>query len=177
MDSWRCSTCGQVHERVPTGYGYEAPWTWYTIEKEERAQRSFLDADYCIIDCEDYFVRGCVEIPIIGSPKPFVWGVWVSLSKVNFERERSLSSDPNRINEPPYFGWFSSRIEIYPDTTGLKTRVHTREVGTRPLIELEPTEHPLFQEQRNGITHERVVQIAELIQHGWKHQQSDTNHG
>src|SRR5579862_5479566 len=41
-----------------------------------------------------------------------------------------------------------------------------REVGRRPRIELEPTDHPLAVEQRNGITWERVQQIAGLVLHG-----------
>lgn len=32
-----------------------------------------------------------------------------------------------------------------------------------PYIELEPTEHPLAMEQREGITMERVKQIAEEL--------------
>lgn len=175
MDSWICSTCGQSHEGVPTGYGYEAPWTWYTVPDGERARRCFLNADYCVIDDEDFFVRGCLEIPIIGRNESFIWGVWVSLSKTNFEREQSLANDPERINEPPYFGWLSSRIEIYPDTAALKTNVHTRGVGTRPFIELQPTDHPLSQEQHGGISVERLVQIAEQIQHGWKHPHWDAH--
>ncbi|MGQ0416884.1 DUF2199 domain-containing protein, partial [Bacillus sp. HC-TM] len=37
-------------------------------------------------------------------------------------------------------------------------------VGTAPYVELEPTEHPLAIEQRNGITLERVKEIQEMIQ-------------
>lgn len=175
MDSWVCSTCGQSHEGVPTGYGYDAPWTWYTVAEEERARRCSLNADYCVIDNADFFVRGCLEIPIIGRDEPFIWGVWVSLSKSNFEREQSLVNNPERIHEPSYFGWLSSRIEVYPDTAALKTNVHTRAVGTRPYIELQQTDHPLSLEQRDGITTERLVQLAEKIQHGWKHPQWDAN--
>jgi hypothetical protein len=99
----------------------------------------------------------CLEIPVIGREEPFIWGVWVSLSKTNFEREQSVAGNPERIREPAYFGWLSTRIEIYPDTAALKTNVHTRQVGTRPSIELEATEHPLSKEQQSGITIERMV--------------------
>ena len=54
---------------------------------------------------------------------------------------------------------------FYPPTTGLKLNVHTREVGRRPFLELEPTEHPLAVEQRQGITVERVRQLNEAILH------------
>ncbi|MFJ4770383.1 DUF2199 domain-containing protein [Streptomyces uncialis] len=47
----------------------------------------------------------------------------------------------------------------------MKTRVHTRPIGQRPFIELEPTDHPLAVEQRTGITTERVRAIAEAVSH------------
>lgn len=45
------------------------------------------------------------------------------------------------------------------------TRVHTRPVGERPVIELEPTDHPLAVEQRTGITLDRVREIAAALLH------------
>lgn len=45
-----------------------------------------------------------------------------------------------------------------------KTNVHIREVGMAPYVELEPTDHPLAIEQRNGITLDRVKEIEEMIQ-------------
>ncbi|MFF0296871.1 hypothetical protein ACFYS8_16970 [Kitasatospora sp. NPDC004615] len=38
-------------------------------------------------------------------------------------------------------------------------------MGQRPLIELEPTDHPLTVEQRAGITRDRVREIAEAVLH------------
>lgn len=166
---WTCSTCGKVHTGLPEGFAYDAPWQYGTVPKAERSGRCFLDEDYCVIDEQDFFVRGCLEVPIVGHDEPFIWGVWVSLSRKNFDRERALAQDPKRVEEEPYFGWLCTRIEIYPDTAGLKTDVHTRQVGTRPFIELEPTDHPLAVEQRTGITEERVREIGELMEHEWKH--------
>jgi hypothetical protein len=105
----------------------------------------------------------------MGSEEPLLWGVWVSLSRTNFDRERSLATSPDRVDEPAYFGWLSSRIEIYPDTAALKCNVHTQPPGRRPLIELQQTDHPLVAEQRAGIAETRLIEIAGLIAHGWKH--------
>ncbi|MEU6845643.1 DUF2199 domain-containing protein [Streptomyces sp. NPDC046716] len=46
-----------------------------------------------------------------------------------------------------------------------ETHVHTRQVGQRPFIELEPTSHALAIEQRTGITMDRVREIAEAVIH------------
>lgn len=74
--------------------------------------------------------------------------------------------DPARVNEPPYFGWLSTTLPGYePTTLNLKTNLHTQEIGVRPLVEVEPTGHPLAVEQREGITVARVQEFAEIAFH------------
>jgi hypothetical protein len=112
-------------------------------------------------------VHGLIEIPVIDSDELFSWGVWVSLSQENYDRMAQLWETPGRENEPPYFGWLSTQLPVYaPTTINLKTHVHTRPVGERPFIELEPTEHPLAVEQRQGITLARVREFADILLHG-----------
>jgi hypothetical protein len=110
-----------------------------------------------------------LDIPIIGSSQQFSWDVWVSLSLANFKRAFQLWDQIGRESEPAYFGWLSTALPGYADdTVHLKTSVRTREVGIRPRIELEPTDHLLAFEQRNGITWERVQEIAETVLHQGK---------
>ena len=66
---------------------------------------------------------------------------------------------PKRSHIGPFFGWLSAELPLYPSTENLKARVHLRDNGVRPYVELEPTEHPLAIEQRNGITVDRVAEI------------------
>ena len=96
---------------------------------------------------------------------PFVWTVWVLLSQANLDRAVRLWNDARRAEQPPYFGWLSTTLTGYPETVNLATNVHTRAVGLRPSVELEPTNHPLAVEQREGITVERVQQLAAMILH------------
>jgi hypothetical protein len=173
VDTWACSQCGQTHTSTPQSFAFHAPWPWYTTPASNRESHCCLTEDYCILFNEDFFIRGCLEVPILGESDPLIWGIWVSLSRERFERERSFSKDPKRTEEPSYFGWLCSRIQLYPDTLLLKTHVHTRKVGTRPYIELEPTDHPLAVEQRTGITRARVRKIAELLEHKWLHPRWD----
>jgi hypothetical protein len=147
-------------------YGAEAPLAWFAIRAAERGWRCALNRDQCIIDEEYFFIVGNLEIPVRGVREKFSWDVWVSLSARNFTRACRLWKTPGRGNEPPYFGWLSTELPGYPDSIHLKTHVHTRKVGRRPYIELEPTDHPLAVEQREGITRERVQEIAELVLHG-----------
>ena len=111
------------------------------------------------------FIRGCIEIPIIGRSDVLMWGVWSSLSKESFLRALELwNIDPDE-GESARFGWLSNNIKGYPPTLNLKTNVHFRAGRSRPRIVLESTDHPLAVEQRDGITIERVQQIAAALQH------------
>jgi hypothetical protein len=105
-------------------------------------------------------------------PKPAAWlpeheaDVWTSLSRDNFARTLDIWDREGREAEPPMFGWLTVVLPTYePSTLNLKTMVHTQPLGLRPLVELEPTEHPLAVEQREGITLARVQAIAERLLH------------
>lgn len=166
MRGWRCRCCGEIHDELPMHHGAPAPALWFTLPEAEREERALLSSDLCLIDKQHGFIVGNLEIPVLDSDEPFSWDVWVSLSLPNFKRAWLLWKQPGRESEPPYFGWLSTALPGYPETLHLKTHVHTRAVGIRPLVELEPTDHPLAVEQRQGITLARVQQIAELVLHG-----------
>ena len=162
---YRCRICGELHDELPLHYGAVAPFVYYDVPEAERESRVLLTSDQCVIDDEHFFVVGNIDIPVTGHDQLFSWDVWVSLSRANFTRAHQLWTTAGRESEPPYFGWLSTRLPGYPETLLLKTRVHTREVGRRPLVELEATDHPLAVEQRTGITWDRVQEIAELVLH------------
>ena len=162
--SFKCASCGQIHEGMPT-FGAKAPVSYYTIPKEETGARCDLGSDDCVIDGNAFFVRGCLEIPVKGERDPFIWGVWVSLSKDNHAKWVSYFGELKRSHAAPLFGWLNAWLKPYPDTMNLKTRVHLRDNGVRPYIELEPTNHPLAIEQRDGISVERVSEIYALMMH------------
>ncbi len=173
MEGYICSICGQYHQGLPLNYGSPAPALFYTVPEKERSKRVFLSSDQCeirgkkLLDAPTYFIAGNINIPIIGTKEIFQWTVWVSLSKENYKKAVKLWNQVSREKEPPYFGWLSTLLpmSLYPETLNLKTNVHTRPVGIRPFIELEPTDHPLAVEQRNGISWERVQEITELVLH------------
>lgn len=145
---------------------YAAPTPEYWTEDLADDENSILSADQCVIKGEWFFVLGLIEIPVIETAEPFSWGVWVSLSKENYERMAALWDSQGREAEPPYFGWLSTELPVYsPTTINLKTRLHTRPIGERPFVELEPTGHPLAVEQRTGITLARVSEFADMLLH------------
>lgn len=167
MNGYKCSTCEEFHEGLPFSYGSPAPALWFEIPEDERDDRVLLSSDQCVIDEEHFFILGQLEIPVLDAENDlFSWNVWVSLSEKKFVRMSELWETDGRESEPPYFGWLSTALPCYPEPTlNLKTNVHTRPVGQRPFIELEPGDHPLAIEQARGITMRRVQEIAERVLH------------
>ena len=139
------------------------------LSDEEIKRRSFLNSDVCVVDDQYYFARGVIEIPIIGfTEDSFRWGAWVSLSKKSYDQVIELW-DKDPAGYGPYFGWLNNALPLYsPSTLDLKTQVHLQANNLRPRIELEPTNHPLSIEQRQGITIERVQEIAAALLHKTK---------
>jgi hypothetical protein len=159
MATYKCSKCGSTHEGPPLSYFANAPVYWSKDLVGKPGCR--LDEETCIIDDSRYYVKANIELPIVDRDDKFIWTIWVSLSKSNFERAMVLWDDPSRVAETPYFGWLSSSIPGFSDTVNLKTNVHFRPPGQRPWVELEPTDHPLAVQQRKGIAFEQVVAYAE----------------
>ena len=156
---FRCSTCGEEHRGLPS-LVFEHPEPYLAVPEDQRGERTELTSDTCVVDGEHFFVRARLEIPVQGHDEVMSWGVWVSLSERSFSRFEELFDQPGREREGPWFGWFSSSVPGYPETFLLKTHVHLQPVPMRPLVELEPTGHPLAVAQREGITPERARELV-----------------
>ena len=161
---FQCGTCGETHKGIPS-FGPDAPASYYSIPELERADRCDIDSDGCIIDDDTFFVRGCLEIPVHSISEPFVWLVWCSLSLESFKQWVASYELKKRSDIGPFFGWLNTRLPFYDETLNLKTMVHLRDNGLRPLIELEPTEHPLAVAQRDGISVKFAQEMTTKLLH------------
>jgi len=159
-----CSCCGQIHDGL-ADLVFTAPDYYFGVPEGERTRRCTLTADMCSIDDEDFFIRGCLEIPLIGMTGRFSWGVWCSVSRTNFAKYQEVFEEEHQSHVGPFFGWFAVRLPGYPDTLNLKVMAHLRDQRTRPWFELEESEHPLSTEYRQGITAERLQKIYEANLH------------
>jgi hypothetical protein len=105
-----------------------------------------------------YFIRGVIEIPVHNYPESFGFGVWISQKRENFLQ---YLKHPDSADIGPFFGWLCTRIAYYPkDTLMLKTMAHFRGGNLRPAIVVEPTDHPLAIDQREGISLEKAWEIV-----------------
>ena len=162
--AFKCSKCGSIHEGSPS-FAFDAPAP-FNEQPEDVRDKGFLNSDLCTYEDEDgphYFVRVCLEVPIHGASEPFLWGVWVSLSKESFDQYVATFEAPK--NDVSYFGWFCNYLPYYEHTYALKTKVHPQQDGKRPLIELEKGDHPLQIDFHQGISVAEAQEIAEILLH------------
>jgi hypothetical protein len=159
-----CSVCGERHV-LSMSYSMKVPQAVKHIPAEELERRVVLTPDQCVIDGRDFYLRGRILVPAIGLEEPFVWGVWVEVSPKNFLRTNDLWTMEGRENQPAFPGWLNTELPLFGNTINLEVSVQTLRVGRRPQFTGVDESLPLAIEQRNGITVERVEEIAELMVH------------
>ena len=147
-------------------FGAEFPDYYFSVPPDEREDRIELTDSLCVVDGMNFFIRARIEIPVKASNEVFCWNVWTSLSEANFLRTNEVWNNPERVNEPAYFGWLQTSVPGYPETLNIKTMLHTQKPGIIPRVEVIEEKHLLRDEQQAGITWERVVDLVEIAMHG-----------
>jgi hypothetical protein len=155
--AYRCAICGETHDDLPD-LAFRWPDPYFGVPEDERDARINGTKDLCSIDDSEFFIRGVILIPILDTSDHLGLGVWVSQKRENFETYLENYDTPNI---GPFFGWLSNAVSFYePSTWLLKTMAHFQGNGRRPLIELEPSDHPLYLDYSRGISLERAWEIA-----------------
>jgi hypothetical protein len=167
---WTCPCCGLKHGGL-FDLVYSKPDSWPgdaapRPNSEVLTSSNILTEDFCILNGEHFFVRCLLRLPLVTKPDiSFGFGIWASLSSANFDLYLETFDGGEQGDLGPWFGWFSNRLNGYPDTMGLKCNVQPQADRQRPLILLEPTQHPLAVEQRAGVTFDRVLELYALYGH------------
>ena len=156
LSEWRCASCGETHDELPAA-ALRTPDVWFHANEQEQAEEFELTTDTCVWKDEHFFVRCVLRLPLADRQGTFDFGVWSTLSRDNFSRYMELYESPERTSLGPMFGWLSNALPGYPDTINMKCHVFPSEPGDRPVIELEPTDHPLAVQQQVGIRFEDAV--------------------
>lgn len=162
---FQCATCGNWHDELPLNFSFAEPYYVEELELGDRERLVSGEGDFRELPRDGdthFFIRGRIEIPIVGTNDVFTYGVWTSLSPTNYTAAKAAYAKNREAG--PFFGWLSNSFPHYPETLNLKTNVHLR-TDVRAAVELEPTDHPLAVEQREGITMERVKEIISLVMH------------
>jgi hypothetical protein len=159
---YRCERCAKDHDGFPDFHA-DRPADYWNVPEALRERDVFLSSDSCIIAKRFFFVRGLIELPILGTDEHLTFGVWVSLKEENFFKWQDHYEVAQRSHVGPFFGWLCTKLPVYPDTLHLKTMLHLRDDGVRPRIELERTEHPLARAQHDGISLQSALDLVHLL--------------
>ncbi len=162
---FKCSTCGELHKGIPT-FGANYPMNVLYVPEEKRKELVDLGDNECVIDGSSFYLRGCIEIHVHGYEDNFIWGAWVIVKKEDFIEYISFPENGDRSTLGPYYGYLNGHFLPYEeDCDDLKIIIHPKKSGLRPYLELAPSDHLLYQEQKNGINSERVSEIYEIMLH------------
>jgi hypothetical protein len=163
-DSYICACCGQQHEGTAISFASDYPDNYAKMSDDERDTRAVISSDQCIIDGNEFWLRGCLEIPIHDQDNPFIWGVWANLYPEDFDvitdhwetegREKLIG---------PFKGRLGNSLSLYTETANLKLTIQIRPAGTRPLFVIDDQEHPLWREQIEGISLDKAREYSCLL--------------
>jgi hypothetical protein len=160
--SYVCSVCGAEHDGLPA-LTFKSPDYWHALDEENRANGR-CDSDVCVTRTpeEHFFVRCALVLPIKNGPeRTLEFGVWSTLSRDNFMRYAETFNDADQSKLGPMFGWLSNEIAgDFAGAANLKCHIHPQDDRQRPIVELEPTNHPLALAQRDGITFEYAQHLV-----------------
>jgi hypothetical protein len=145
------------------------------LSDEEIQRRVLLDEDLCHIaqtpgvtqDDDVFAIRVLLQIPINHADAPFSWSVWVTQSRENFYRYIETAGTDQSATKT--FGWLPVTLPGYCRTDDdepaehLACDVEWQKEGLRPMLTLHACDHPLFFDQRDGISWRRAVEIAEPL--------------
>jgi hypothetical protein len=163
-DSYVCSHCGKHHPGIPLSFAANFPDPYASLKKEERETRAIIGTDQCVIDQEQFYIRGCIELPIRETDSVFLWGVWARVHEKDYDEISAHSLYEGRENKiGPYKGKFANSLSIYPETLNLKLEIRIKPVGARPAFVLEDPEHPMAAEQGIGLTMQQAEEYACLL--------------
>jgi len=116
---WQCHSCSETHNDLQE-LGAVSPDPWPHIETYSEngdlwnwIDRDFLSEDFCVIDGENFMVRGVMPMPVVGMPGlTWAFGVWSTLSRENFDIYVDEFDTGRPIDDGTRWpGWFCNRID------------------------------------------------------------------
>lgn len=161
--AFRCPCCGASFNGV-FDIAYDHPDAWPHGSFREnggetvKVGKDKLGSDLCVLN-EDRFVRGIIEIPILGSDTRFGFGAWVSLHPDNFQVYVDAYGTENELKIGPYFGWLSNNLPVYGTGEFLKTEVVFQGGGKRPRLNVWDESSTLQKDQKAGMSFSELLDL------------------
>lgn len=158
-----CSVCGRFHDERMLDIRMGLPDDIHALAEDERDERVWLSEDFAVLDDERFFVRGLLELPIPELDDRFAYGAWVEVTMRDFRKVTKRWTDPEQF--APVAAVLANELSPYRSTTWLRAELRPTTPDQLPAIELADGEHPLIQDQRQGITAARSDELAAVVLH------------
>jgi hypothetical protein len=161
-----CRTYGQTHEEVPLSFAANFPDMYANMSESDRGARALISSDQCIVDETWFFIRGCLEIPVLDGDDPFIWGLWALVTEDVFnELSESWEEQGRETRRGPFKARPANSLSVYPETLNLKLRIIVQPVSTRPIFVLEEEHHSLATAQQRGISRLEAMELSATLLH------------
>ncbi len=160
---WTCADCELPHVGMFDLAAF-APDPWSGAEEYEpnsaiRLEGDFLSEDFCVLGGEYFFVRCVLEIPVHGIDEKFGYGCWGTLKRENIELYCDHFDAGTVPDSAPFWSWLCNSLRPYDMTEPLGCLMFPQAHRQRPVLKVEPCDHPLFAAQEEGITPEQLFGI------------------
>ena len=164
--SFTCHTCGESHEGIPLSFAADFPDQYANMPSDGRDNRCIIGSDQCVVDQQTFYLRGCLEIPVLDTDQVFLWGLWASVWKDDYYEISECWEEEGRENRHgPFKARLANKLAVYPDTLNLQLTIHVRPVGERPLFVVDKADHPLAVAQRKGMSTEETQELVSRLLH------------
>lgn len=155
-----CSSCGKSHPISELELSFSRPDVVFAMSADQRKSGVKESDDLCRIGAEHYFVRAILPLPVSEWDSDYGLGVWAEVSEASFARVVETWRDEDQASEPPFDAQLANHVPHLPETLGLPVLLRLTSASTRPRIEVLPSDHPLYFEQRDGISAHRASQYT-----------------
>lgn len=158
-----------IHMQVPMGWPGAKD---YRPDKELRMDGNFLSDNYCVWDGKYFAIRTRLPLQMRGAaPAAFMYTAWASFNRPDFEayveahRNKTLNSTARAQAR------LVNRLNGFPDTGNLMGSAIQQGDGGPPILLVhgqQPdnrADHPLIQEQRQGIGFDRMLELFAAYGH------------
>ena len=156
----KCSCCGLDLGDFCIDKSFGLPDEVFAIPPVERASKVKHSDDLCQFNGK-YFIRTILYIPISNSNEAYGWGFWCEVLESDFDTYLNWYNEDGS-NEAPITGQIANNIPSYPFLMGCKVSIQFGRPDQRPVSKILKIDHPLYTEQQNGISIERVHELNEI---------------
>jgi hypothetical protein len=155
----QCTHCGRDLAEHEMDIGFQLPDVVWGLPEAERAARTKYSADLCVLDETRHFLRGVVYLPVRGLRDRFGLGLWAEVTKAVFDRYLDIY-DTDATHEPDAYGVLANAPASYESMLGHGVTIHFGLKTQRPTFALNPSDHLLCREQREGISDARLHELV-----------------